>query len=246
MTIKSEHMESAQKAANEAMKEHLKKLGYEKYPETKLTMKTEETKKADDDEAAAAAKKKKEEDDKVSKEAILKEDGSLNLNAVPAEMRPVFEVIAKQQAAFETRAKAAEVRAEGLEKVLKENKDSSRKAEIVRKSSEFKNLNQEDVAKTLELADKVSTEEFDRVHKMFLAQDKQIGEGKLFGTIGSAQSVLKGGAADAWSKIEAAATTVVEKSAGKVSKEQAIASFMETSEGQRLYAEHQASRPNGI
>ncbi len=114
------------------------------------------------------------------------------------------------------------------------------------KSLTFKNLNKEDVAKTLELADKVSKEEFERVSKMFESQDKLIAEGNVFKEMGSGMGGSTSGTMDAVTKIDAAVAAIVQKSGDKITKEQAYADFLNTSEGQALYAQHQSSRKDGI
>lgn len=253
-TVKPEHMKSAKEAAESAYKEHMKKLGYQKYPEGKLQMKevTDNAEKAkkpgdedeedDEDEQEKAAKAKKE---KTMKE-FIKADGTVDLQAIAksGDADPVLVAIAKMHIASEARATAAETKASSTEKVLKEHREAVRKGEIVRKASEFKHLRSEDVQKTLELADSAGSEEFDRVVKMFQAQDAQIASGKLFTEVGT--SGMSDGTMSAWGKIEKAADSIVQKSAEKISKEMAISDFLGTDEGAQLYAQHQASRPNGI
>lgn len=264
MKVKDDDKKAAKSAAENAYKSHMEKLGYKKYPTAELTMKAfgdEEEEDDDEDMKAKKLKAKKEQEDadaekakkekaKMEKEQLAKvfrEDGSIDLTAISKEDSPELYAIAKMVQASDSRARAAELKANTSETVLKEHKESVRKEEIIRKSFEFRNLNQKDVEATLVLADKAGTEEYTRVVKMFEAQNVQIGQGGLFGEIG--KSGMSDGSLSAWAKIDKAADSVVQKSSEggtKISKEQAITNFLETEEGQNLYAQHQASRPNGI
>jgi len=255
--VKPEHMESAKSAAKKAYKEHMSKLGYQKYPEGELTMKEDDDEDDEDEKAkkAKAEKMKKEEEEeaekakkakeaKVGKESILKEDGTINLEAVSTEQRPLFEAVNKMVTESASRAKAAEAKAADTEKVFKEHRESVRKAEIVRKSGEFKNLSQADSQFQLEMAEKAGPEAYEKVVKILEASNAQIGAGKLFTEVGNAGQ--SEGSLTVQAQIEKAVEGLVAKSADKITKEQAYADFMSTNEGQALYAKHQASRPNGI
>ena len=246
--VKPEHIASGQEVMQKAYKEHMEKLGYKegKYPNPEITMKSGKKKPSDESEGDDESENDDEEEETVSKTAqpILKEDGSLNLEAVPAEMRPAFEVIAKAQVAAEGRAKAAEEKAAGLEKVLKEEAVKTRKAEIVAKAEGFKNLSKDHSVMMLEMADGAGAEKFETVCKALEVQDKQIADGKLFSEIGSSRSNQAGG--DNWSKIEKAAEGIVQKANGNLTQAQAIAQFLDTPEGTEMYNQHQASRKGGI
>ena len=251
--MKKEHMESAKKAAEDAYKETMKKLGYQKYPEGKLQMK-EVTDNAEKmlggSERDEGEEKEKEKAAKAEKEKAMKEyfkaDGSIDVEAVAksTDADPVLVAIAKMHAQAESRVKAAETKASETERVLKEHRESVRKEELVRKAKEFKHLRLEDVQKSLELADKAGAEEYTRVVKMFESMDAQIAKGNLFAENGSAG--MSAGSGDAWTKIEKAADGIVQKSAEKITKEMAGADFLNTPEGMELYTQHQAARPNGI
>lgn len=253
--VKPEHMESGKEAMKKAYKEHMSKLGYAKYPEPEFTMKSGKKNPASEEaDTTSAHDDDDEEGDDVSKTAqpITKEDGSLNLEAVPAEMRPALEVIAKAQVAAESRAKDAVAKLETVTKeldatkaTLSETRASTRRAEIVAKAASFKNLAQEDVVKTLSLADKDSPAEFERVTKMFESQDALIAQGNVFKELGSGHTGSSG-SMDAWAKIEKSAEGIVQKSTTPITKAQAIDQFIQTTEGRALYQQHQASRKDGI
>ncbi len=256
--VKPADLKKAQDVAMKAYGEEMQKLGYQKYPEAELTMKGKKKfpsgEKDDDEEDDAEGD---EEDDQVSKEntqvqkPILKEDGSINLDAVPAEMRPFAEVIAKQQAATATELKATKEQNVKLEKELADNKASNRKAEIGRIADGFKNLQKEHVTTVLELADGAGKEKFDAVLKGFEAQDKQAGESReIFKSIGSAQSRGPAGADGKYDLVTKAVEQIVQKSAeaGKpITKEQAEAQYLEQNPAAytQYKEQRQALRPDG-
>lgn len=262
--VKPEHMQGGKEAAEKAYKDYMTKLGYQKYPEGKLTMKSKKPMdnmddEDDEDEEAEKARKADEmaemaRKEKMAKENILKEDGSLNLAAIPEEMRPFAEVIAKQQADSATKLKAAEDKSVKLEKELSDNKIAQRKSEIVAKAASFTNLSQPDTVMMLELADAAGKEKFDAIVKGLEANDKQIGESRLFGEIGSSSASHGGGAggSDIMSKIEKSVADIVQKSAGSehpISKEQAMADYLSSPDGMKLYEQEktrrQAAHPSG-
>lgn len=232
-TVKPADMSGAMEAAKKAYKEHLEKLGYQKYPEGELTMKAKKPgseMEPDEDDAEG----EDDEGDDVSKEnktvlPVMKEDGSLNLAAVPEEMRPFMEVVSKEMIASKGRADAAEQRAVKLEKQLSDNQIASRKAEIATIAKGLTNLDTAHVAKVLEKFDG-DKEGFDSVLKGFEAQNAQAAESGLFKTIGSAMSDKAGGqSSDIMSKVEKAVGEIVQKSteSGKpITKEQAMTDYL--------------------
>lgn len=222
--VKPDHLKKAQDAAVKAYNQEMEKLGYQKYPEGELTMKGKKNRfESQGDEEDDADGDEEEED--MSKEApkpILKEDGSINLEAVPAEMRPFAEVIAKQHAVTAAELKVAKEQNVKLEKQLSDDRTATRKAEIGRIADGFANLQKEHVVTVLELADSAGKEKFDAVLKGFDAQNAQAKESEIFKTLGSSQARGGGGADAEWQKVEKAVEEVVQKSAGKVTKEQAM------------------------
>lgn len=242
--VKPEHMKQAKEKAEKAYKEEMEKLGYQKYPEAELAMKS---KKKDNEE------EEEEEEEEVGKEAkpILKEDGSVNLEAVPTEMRPFVEHITKSMDASKSRAEAAEQRAVKLEKELTDNKAAFRKTQLESIAKGFECLNPEDSLLQLEIADSAGSEKFARVLKILEGQNSQMKESKVFASIGSPMSSSTS-TADSFSKVEKAIEGLVQKSAEKgqaITKEQAMNEFYASPEGQRLYAiekqARQAARHDG-
>lgn len=229
--VKPQDLQKAQDAALKAYGEELKKLGYQKYPEAELTMKGKKKNKleSNQDEEEDDADGDEEEED-MSKESpqvakpILKEDGSINLEAVPAEMRPFAEVIAKQHAATSAELKVAKEQNVKLEKQISDDRATVRKGEIERIAKSFDALDPVFVQTTLEIADAAGKEKFDAVLKGFGAQQAQAKESAIFKTIGSGQSMGGGGADAEYAKIQKSVEQVVQKSleAGKpITKAQA-------------------------
>jgi hypothetical protein len=248
--VKPEHMKEAKAVAEKAYEDHMKKMGYQQYPQGELTMKGKNSAPdmgGDDDDD--------DEEEDVGKEKVLKEDGSINLDAVPAEMRPFMEVVQKSmdisKAAIldaNKRVEAAEAKSVVLEKALTDTKVANRKSEIATIAKEFVHLDKGLVQTSLELADGVSTAKFDEVLKSFKAQETIIKD-SAFRTFGSdAPSV--GGAAgsnDMMSKVEKAVEGIVIKSAEKgvtITKEQAMADFIISPAGKEMYSQEKAQRQN--
>lgn len=225
--MKPEHFEEAKKAADEAYKAHLTKMGYKKYPDAEMKLKASDDKNQTQDDPEDDEDK---EGDEVSKSTVLKADGTLDLSAVPAEQRAHFEMIFKGH--NEVVRKNAE-----LESQLKQEREERREKEIVAKAAGYTHLgiNQADLVAALKDADKAGKEAFERIAKQYETMNEQIKKSALFGEIGSSQS--SAGKA-AWEKIEAAAQARVAKSGTPMTKEQGIAQVLETEEGQRFYAEY--------
>lgn len=253
--VKPQDLQKAQEAGLKAYGEELKKLGYQKYPEAELTMKAKKKlpsgeKNEEDDDADGD-----EEEEDMSKEAtqvakpILKEDGSINLEAVPAEMRPFAEVIAKQHAATSAELKVAKEQNVKLEKQLSDDRASVRKGEIERIAKSFDALDPVFVQTTLEIADAAGKEKFDAVLKGFGAQQAQAKESAIFKTIGSGQSMGGGGTDSEYAKIQKAVEQVVQKSAeaGKpISKAAAEEQyFLNNPEAYTVLKSQRQARPDG-
>lgn len=247
--IKDEHMVVAMKAAEDAMKESLAKLGYQKYPEGKLQMKAldKKTEEEDEDEAddvskSATVSKSQEGETKVA-EQVLKADGSLNLDAIPKEARGAIEHIFKAQQ--ELVKKNAD-----LSKELEDRKAAEEKREIVAKADSFTHLGlaKDEVIATLTDARKLGSESYIRVCKQFETLSEQGRTSGIFSEIGSDLPGEAGGPTGdgAWAKIEKAAQGYVAKSGEKLSKEAGLDSFLQTAEGQRMYADYKAGRKGGI
>lgn len=220
------HMEEAMKAADCAYKETMEKLGYEKYPTAKMSMKK----------MKKVSKNNDTQEGLVEKTAILKADGSLDLSAVPEAVRPAVELIYKGQ-------QDAVKKAADLETQLKTERDERVNKELVAKADSWQHLGlpKEDVVASLKEANSLSKESFERVCKNFDTLNKQGKESTLFKELGSNQEGKTGGGTT-WESIEKSAMAVVEKSGEKVSKEAAVEKFLQTKEGQRMYGEYKNER----
>lgn len=244
--VTDEHSALAMKDAECAYKAALAKLGYQKYSEGKLQMKSlEGADAADDDEEddvekSGVAKAEKPKGESKVTEQVLKADGSLNLEAIPEAVRPAVEHIFKAQQ--ELVKKNAD-----LTKELEDRKTAEQKREVVAKADSYSHLGipKEEIVATLEDAKKLGTEAYIRITKQFETLNEQNRTGGLFKEIGSPLSGGTNGAGS-WEAIEKASQAHVQKSGEKMSKEQAIDAYLNTAEGNRQYAEHQASRKGGI
>jgi len=172
---------------------------------------------------------------------------------------------AETQTKLDAVFKAHEQITKAYEKVEKENgelkaeiaalQNVNKTKELVQKSAGWKHLGlpNETVVAMLSDAQKVSPESYERVCKSFDALDEQGRAGKAFGgdltrEIGSNLPGGSGSGDSTWSRIEKAASGLVLKSAdgSDASLADKVAKYLETAEGQRMYAEHQAGRKDGI
>lgn len=227
--VSKEHHEEAKKSASMAYKSHLEKMGYEKY-DSPPAKNTNKSKNGEPDKG-----------DEVAKLAITKEDGSLNLEAVPEEVRPAVELIYKSNQ--ELIKKNAEL-AEGL----KAERSDRRLKEFVAKAESLKNYtgDKQKLAKHMMDLSDANPELYKSFEENVMATEKQAEavSKSLFAENGSAMSNPGGSSAEA--KISASVDQIVQKSDGKVTKEQAYEKFMMSQEGQKLYAEFKSERKGGI
>lgn len=239
--IKEEHMVEAMKAAEDAMKAALQKLGYQKYPEGKLHMKSgDDMEDMEDVDSSDISDEQVEiEISKSHKQEVLKADGTLNLEAVPKALRPALESVFKAQ-------KDLVKKNASLSKELADKQAAEEKREIVAKADSLTHLGlpKEDVIATLQDAKKMGPEAFARISKSYEALNEQNKSGKLFTEIGS--SLSDSSIEMPYEQIEKAAMTHIAKSGVSKSKEEAVALFLETAEGQQMYGQYKASRKGGI
>ncbi len=244
--VTDEHAALAMKDAECAYKAALAKLGYQKYPEGKLQMKSLEGADAadadeeDDVEKSGVKKADKPKGESKVAEQVLKADGSLNLEAIPEAVRPAVEHIFKAQQ--ELVKKNAD-----LTKELEDRKSAEAKREVVAKADSYTHLGipKEEIVATLEDAKKAGTEAYIRITKQFDTLNEQSRTSGLFKEVGSSLSGGPG-SAGAWEAIEKAAISFVQKSGEKMTKEAAVEKYLETDEGNRQYAEYKANRKGGI
>lgn len=229
--VKDAHMKAAKSAAMKSYKSHLEKMGYKKYPDAEMSMKEMKTKEKTEKQKDPKEKADGDKEDNVSKAAIVKEDGSLDLSAIPEDIRPTVEAIYKGQT--ELVKKNVE-----LEKQLKDERTQRITKEFDEKAKGYKNLGA-DTAKLSKIMKSLSETDADalkEVEAILKAADEQVAKGNLFGEFGSSQS--SAATKDSWEKIEKAAEGYVAKSDGKINSAEGVARFLETKEGKTMYAEY--------
>ncbi|MBC7340959.1 MAG: hypothetical protein H5U02_00635 [Clostridia bacterium] len=169
---------------------------------------------------------------------VKKEDGSLNFEGVPEEVRPMLEQIWKEH-------EAAVKKAEELEKVLKEERDRQRVKEFVAKAaSEFANLpgaKAEEFGPVLKGIAEKAPEEWQKLEGVLKAADQAIRKGMLFAEMGRS-GIAAGGSAVA--KIEGIAKSLVEKDASRLTMAQAITKALEMHP--ELYEEYLAEKQGRV
>jgi hypothetical protein len=228
--VKKSHMHEAAEKANATYKEHMAKLGYRKYPDAEMAMKVNKGKHVI-----------KEKGEHVSKAAT---GTAQNLPTVDAATRRQFELVAKSNKELvEKNAK--------LEERIAAGERREREKEIVAKAATYTHvaLAQDEVVAMLKDADKNGKESFERVCKNFDTLNEQGKSSKLFGEFGSNLSHPGNGSSvseSAWAKIEKAAEGYVAKAGLNVTPQAAVEKFLQTTEGQKMYAEYKSGRKDGI
>lgn len=238
-------------AMEEANKAYMAKLGKPLYPAKQPQQKSQKemdeeesekvaAKKAADAKAAdeASKPKDKKEDDGVEKNNVTK---SLDLSAFPEAQRPQLEAIFKHQ--NETIGGLVQKNVD-LEKQLKDRDAKDLEKEFVSKADGLPNvgLAKADVIESLKDAHKAGPEAYARAVKNFETINKQNASSSLFKAIGSSGV---GASGDAQGRLDALVESTVAKSSGKT-KEEVYVEVLQSTEGQKLYAEAQAGRPGGI
>lgn len=226
--IKSIHHTEAMKSAMGAYKSAVEKLGYAMYPSPQPDMTNKGADGAD-------------KGGDVEKQAIMKSDGTLNLEAVPAEVRPAVELIYKAQVAEKNRA-------DSLAAELKKERDTRREKEFVAKADSFTHFSGDKakLAKDLMALQDASQAAYDTMIsnlELVEKQAKQIDQ-DIFREIGTGRAGITGG--DAYAKIEALADGMVQKSTDGLTRDAAIQKVLGTTEGKKLYAEYKSTREKGV
>lgn len=236
--VEDEHHMSALGEANKAYKSHLEKLGYRKYP---------------DAEEAAKAKDHMEEDDEdeVEKTSVGKNDKqgeSVKDTKTNAELSGFNEAQKSQLEgvfkAHNDRIKELVAKNDGLAKQLKDRETAEKTREFIAKADTFKHLGleREEIVETLRDASDLGEKAYTRIVKQFEAMNEQARAGGLFKEVGTSRG---GEANSAEARIDAAIDSVVKKSDGKTTREEAYSQFMETAEGRKLYADYKNGRRGG-
>lgn len=167
------------------------------------------------------------EKDKGYKMPCKKEDGSLDLEAVPEEVRPLVESLWKEH---ETAiAKAAE-----LEETLRLEKEEKSKKEFISKALEFDSLNvkAEELGLVLKSISEKAPEGFEKIMTILKSANEAIKQGGLFKEVGTNGTNSEN---TAWGKIESMAKTMVQKDVN-MTQAQAIAKVL--NQNPELYNEY--------
>lgn len=224
--VSAEHHSAAVGEAEKAYKAHIGKLGY---PAAEPKMKS-----AGQEGEMEASGEKDDLQGKAEKSAVGK-SAETDLSKLPKEVQAIY------KSNISLVQKVGEV-----EKQLKEERTERRRKEFIAKASTYKHYtgDRAELAEhMMELSD-VSPKLFEAFEKNLEAVESQkVAISKsTFSEIGS--SLASQGTT--WEKIEQSAMGWVQKSGEKVTKEEAVAKFLGTPEGQKLYNEHQTQRPGGI
>ncbi len=127
-----------------------------------------------------------------------------------------------------------------LEKELKTEREIRLNREFSDKASEFKHLGETSkIATVLKSASEKSPEYLKEIEGILKAADAQIAKGDLFKERGSSHTADAG---SAQAKLDALVESQVQKSDGKLTKEQVYDQVMQSPEGRKLYSEIKKSR----
>ena len=181
----------------------------------------------------APAGKAQKEEKTVSGKPITKENGSIDLESVPEEVRPAITALWKENQ--EAVKKAAE-----LEKALTEEHDHQMIREFIVKANEFKGLpiKPEEFGPVLKSIAEKDPEAYAKLDEVLKAADEAAIQAKLLEELG-ASGVSP---SSSMGKIEAMAATVVEKDAS-MTREQAMDKVL--MEHPELYNEYRTEHKAG-
>lgn len=166
----------------------------------------------------------KAQESKEERPDIKKDDGTLNLEAIPEEVRPAIEALWKEH-------EEAIRKAQELEAVLKEERDRQLTKEFVAKASAFANLpiKPEELGPVLKRVSESSQEDYQLIEQVLKAADEALGQSRLFAELGSE---IPG--SEPLGKVEAMAKELVAKSG--ITYEQAVDRVLV--ENPELYTEY--------
>lgn len=230
--IEGEHHAEALAMARKSYGEHLKKLGYRKYPDAEMQQKSK---------MEACDKDADSDEDDEEEESVGKVNKSaLDLSAFPKSQRSQLEMIFKAHQELVQKN-------EELEAELEKERDHRVSKEFAERARGFKHLGVDSnkLATVLKGLASKDADAYKEIEGILKSADKQIGAGGLFGEIGSRQSGT-GDPSNASARLDALVEQVVQKSDGAQTKEQAYDAVLRTAEGKRLYKEYTSARPGGI
>ena len=168
------------------------------------------------------------EDKKPEPGALLKADGTLNLDAIPESLRPAMQVLLKDGA--DTKAKL-----EKAEKDIAKEKEDKSKKEWLAKADEFKDLPGVDIEKlatTLSKLDAVDHEAAENMQKQLRADLELIEKGEVFTERGRRGAPAGGTAIE---RVNTMAHALVQKN-DKMTEEDALTKVL--ADNPRLYDEY--------
>lgn len=239
--VSDEHSMEALDMAKKAYSNHLEKLGYKKYPDESMAMKSKEE---------MAKAKQKEEDDKAkggeNVDKVAKSD--LDLSAFTDKQKPQIEAIFK---GFTDKQKELVKKNEDLESQLKDRDEKEKEREYVSKADSLTHLNlpKADIVSSLRDAAKAGKEAYERITKQYETLNEQGKASNIFKEAGSSRG-NEGGATGAEAKLNALVDStfdsIVRKGDTKITKAMVYDEVMQTPEGRRLYRESQTPKRGNI
>lgn len=237
--VEEEHHAEALNMARKSYGEHLKKMGYRKYPDAEMQqkMKSKSADMQDEDD---------EDEDETEGESVGKISKSLDLSAFPKGQRSQLEQVFKSHNALARENKEQISKIGELQEELKFEKDLRLKKEYLEKAKSFKHLgaNTEKLATVLKTLAEKDVDAFKEVEAVLKAADRQIAVGgSLYGEIGTRGT---SDATDPEARLNALVESVVAKADGSKSRHEIYEQVLKTAEGKRLYGEYKNSRNGGI
>ena len=139
-----------------------------------------------------------------------------------------------------------EARTKAAEDVAKRALDESTTRTFVAKAAGYANLGikADEFGQVLKSISEKCPEAIEKLDAVLKAANEAVSKGNLFGENGSTRSGGSGGTGGvaSWNKIQEGARNMVAKAGTPMSDEQAVAKFLETTEGKALYTEYLKER----
>lgn len=221
--VEEGHHKEAVDAAKKAYHGHLEKMGYQKYPEQQPKV--------------GSRSKGLEDDDEEGEDGVDKSRVSKGLDSFSPEQRQELEPVFKF-------VKDLVKKNGDLEGQLKEERDIRKSKEFKEKASGFKHLGvkTDELSEVLKSLSEGDEEVAKKVESILKAADKQVGDGNLYGEIGSRLSRTGGGESDAEARIDAVVEKIVQKGDGSKTEDMLYDDFLKTSEGRKHYRDFRNER----
>lgn len=226
-----EDMGGAMEEAHKAYKSHLEKLGYRKYPDAQLRMKSKAQK---DLPKQVDVSNENHEHGEAQPMDVTK---SLDLSKVDPKTKLALEAIFKAQ-------KESVEKAEKLEKELKVERDQRVEKEFIEKASKLGvGGDVSELGKIMKALHEASPEMALKLEATLKAAGEQVKKGELFAEIGAQGGGSKIAGDDAYAKLERMAEGLVQKSDKPLTADAAMEAVMKTAEGKALYNEYMSTKP---